>query len=659
MSGGVEVVASCVGLEVSTEVFSVGALGWVLVALGAVSTEGDGLSDGTFCCSSVSMSAAGFVIFAGILGSKRGPIMNRPTNRRAIGTPTHLLATPRGVNLLATTHYDAGVGRWYRLRVPQDVYSGEIELDVTILEAGGPDGLGPFPLLSLTGASEKRTFETVVLENEWLTAAFVPDLGGRLISLVEKRSGEDVLLTGLSFTSTGPRGVHAFGGLELTLDGEPRMNALGSVRSLADEDGVWFCESVAGSGLMYHVHASLDESVVRLSLYVRNRTLKPVAWNPGLIWDPTINATSLGGAAYTLNQDRGIGFALVPDKHFSAPGSGRFTYFDEPRLLAPRWGTAIELLILPLIGTGTPVAMTEHATLSKSGEQLVVSSNRELVGAKLVLRTAEGQTMEAPADLSPSSPLKYTLDELRGMPTSFAILGPDRSELLRYPLKATKALEAVEPKDYSGLTDELEALDLDPTTRYWAAHLRTRQAFVDRDYSAAEHHAESALLYNGDDPLAWVEKAVAARLSGDENLDSPDLPNAHFLAPLEPLLRAEGYLAQSGLDGKSFLAPLEANPNDLIEVACFYIGNRLFEDAARFIDAALTVSPLPILRLLYAYCCIATGTLLTDAAAAVATVRGLEPPYPWREIEREALEALCNTFPTEVVLRQYLTCFAG
>ena len=95
-------------------------------------------------------------------------------------------------------------------------------------------------------------------------------------------------------------------------------------------------------------------------------------------------------------------------------------------------------------------------------------------------------------------------------------------------------------------------------------------------------------MYNADDPLLWWGKAVALRLAGEDN--EQELLNAHFLAPLEPALRAESFLSQPiNPDGapSPLLASLAENPEEFIEVACLLIDCGLFDQASRWIDEAL------------------------------------------------------------------------
>src|SRR5947209_7979645 len=98
--------------------------------------------------------------------------------------------------------------------MPADVYEDSLELTVGILEAVLPDNgqyvntAYPYPSLKPTGRTEKRTFRTVVLENPYLKATVVPDLGGRIIRLLDKRTRAEILpIEPLDPQPLGLRGV--------------------------------------------------------------------------------------------------------------------------------------------------------------------------------------------------------------------------------------------------------------------------------------------------------------------------------------------------------------------------------------------------------------------------------------------------------------------
>ena len=540
--------------------------------------------------------------------------------------------------------------------MPQTPYTVEVKLAVPVLGPVSADLCRGLRAPRSTGETEARVVEAVVLENEFLVATFVPELGGRLLSLLDKTTAHDCLSGAMN--PSNENGLAGFGGLEVSLDGYPRANTIGSVRCAVTDSGLRLSEVGARGGIGFELLASLGSGVeLCLELRFRNRSVGGILWNPGLLWpDEGLEVSRSSEATIAYSSNSQSGFALVIDQDvFRHVSSTSATFYDEPRVLPPRWGESFRFSIVPVSGLGQPKRVSSVAALGFSDNELVIQPRREVSGGKFVLQTAIGKALEAPAELAPATTLRYSFAELGGPPRAFVILDGEGVELFRYPVEPARLGALPDQNPYPDPPPtELTAWERLPAFRYWVANLRTREAFRAGDYAEAFAHAETALLFNGDDHLAWIEKAIAARRLGEVEPDAPELPNAHYLAPMEPLLRAEGFLAQAGLDARTFLAALAGQPNELVEVATAYIDLGLYDDAARFIDAARSVADLPMLRYLYAYVCIVTGKMKADAAAAVASVSRLEPPYPWRPTERLALETLSRTFQGLPVLEAFL-----
>src|SRR4051812_4983335 len=87
--------------------------------------------------------------------------------------------------------------RW----MPTQVFEETIELEIGLIEAETPSPKGgekhkasyPYPFLRPTGQRQHRAFRSIVLENPFLRATVVPALGGRILSLQDKRTGRDII----------------------------------------------------------------------------------------------------------------------------------------------------------------------------------------------------------------------------------------------------------------------------------------------------------------------------------------------------------------------------------------------------------------------------------------------------------------------------------
>jgi hypothetical protein len=174
----------------------------------------------------------------------------------------------------------------------------------------------------------------------------------------------------------------------------------------------------------------------------------------------------------------------------------------------------------------------------------------------------------------------------------------------------------------------------------------------------AENHLEQALLYNAEDHLSWWARAMATRVREGPGGERTELRNAHFLAPLEPALRAEAFLAQDQEMGKEpspLLTPLEQNPEAFVEVAALLADLGLNDQATRWIDEALRHVDLAMLRYLQGFCYLRASRMHVEAAECVAAASrlGYTPPLPWRDIEWEAISALHARFPANELLTRY------
>jgi len=575
-----------------------------------------------------------------------------------------------------------------------------------------------------------RTFRTIILENSYVRATLLPGLGGRIISLFDKRTGSEILRrhTAIEPQPCGRRGASVREGIQLFLDGQERLNALGNVSTqieFATDDNadavVWIAETFSGTGLSFHLKVSLppDRAELRFEARVLNRWLRPQDYN-GLLSVYLGDGKSDGNRVFS--SDRNVGIAMYSD---GLPFDGtefrdgclRYARFSETRSLAPRQVDAWSLTLVPMSGLGSLVGACREASVSLDSGVLRIQCTEQRLGHKLLLLTEDGQTLEAKVDLYPENLLEIPLNGLK--PVSLVLKDPGKREILRldglqrsdeqrYSADreqrfSVEALERSrnfdrplpdfadsvpgEPEDEpqqapsnartlqrfnasrvprsNALTTTSPIIDLqraafDISTRHLVHTLLGMKALAEkRNFEACELF-EQALMYNADDPLAWWAKALALRLSDEDN--QAELLNAHYLAPMEPALRAESFLSQPiSLDAASnpLLAPLEENPEEFIEVACLLIECGLFDQASRWIDEAIRHRDLPMLRYLMAYCLMKATKLNAEASDQIrlAAVTPIGPPFPFRDVERVAIDALREAFPGDerlITLAGYL-----
>jgi tetratricopeptide (TPR) repeat protein len=409
------------------------------------------------------------------------------------------------------------------------------------------------------------------------------------------------------------------------------------------------------------------------------------------------------GSFYSPALDAGFHFASSSpfDGTVLEGGALRIARFSELRHLAPRQVDAWSVTLVPYSGLSAGgdgrLQLTPDAGAYLDREKLRIQSVTQRLGHKIVLLTETGQSLEAPADLYPEHTFEIPLTDLPSPPVAIALLDSRREEILRIgpasggdadgsltrgrasatpsgsdsgrpldPGSATRGYAGAIPPgsmapvgqtsfDGQNLTPQTSEIALrratfDVAGRHLAYTALGIQALAAKKFLEADAAFEQALLYNADDPLLWWEKALAQRLLGNEE-ELPELLNAHFLAPLEPALRAEAFLAQPLATGKEpspLLAAFNENPEDFVEVACLLIERGQFDQAHRWLDEAMRHRDLPMLRLLTAYCLLKGTQMVADAAEHVrAAAQSPGPPYPWRPVEREALAALHARFPSD------------
>lgn len=555
--------------------------------------------------------------------------------------------------------------------MPTDIAEDTIDLTIDLLEAITPetgDESYPFPRLKTTGRSELRQFRVVVLENAYLQVTVVPDLGGRILRIYDKRTSKDIVpyTPRIAVAEGGTRGVTSTNGVQFALNGVERPNAMGTVAHMPDfseeEDepgGLWLGE-ICGNGLSFNCRIVLppERAEILMEFRLLNRSLESVPVNPGLLFGSEFAMTWFKGAFHGQSSE-GTGLRIEADTPLHQGKNGLFR-FRQTSSLAPRQLDSWTATLTPFSLPGKLSGMSREASASFDDERLAIQSTEQRLGHKVVLLTQEGQALEAVTDLYPE-----TLYEA-GLPSAIkdlAILDPNGKDVLL--IGSTKP--APNSSDPDPLQVEWPSLDWDEARLRQAtfnvaqrhlAHLLLGYRFLAAsEYAAADREFEQALLFNAEDHLTWWIKAVTARLMGEVGEERAELLNAHFLAPLEPALRAESYLGSPSQtkEPSAVLRPLDETPAVYVEVAAMLLEAGLYTETSKWIDEALRHNDLPMLRYLLAYAYLSASRMEVEAAEQIAAAgqRPAAPPYAYRPIEIEALSALRERFPDNQVLGQY------
>lgn len=515
-----------------------------------------------------------------------------------------------------------------------DVYEDSITLRIGLLEAL-PVVAGqsyPLPPLRPTGQVEERDFACVVLENPYLRLTVLPALGGRILRAFDKRTGLEALASREPLTplkTENARGASLPDGIQWMLSGEERLNALGPVAyqvdasmDEGDDAAVWLAECASAPGLSWHLRVSLppDAALIHLQARILNRTRHALPYEAGLTL-PTGWALSSPRAELT--------------------GLGR-----RPRgVLGPRQVDTWSATLAPFTGLATTASSTSAAV--DVGHSLKFQASRQSLGCKAVILTSDGQTLEAPLDLYPEQLLELPLGSVA--PVALVLKDAQGKEMIRWGAEGLAG------------TDEVDGDSMNAGTRHIFYLSHGIRALKERRYADADTDFEQALLYNGDDPLLWWIKGVTRRLMGDLSEDRPELPNAHYLAPLEPALRAEAFLSQPSEQSRD-PNPLVAamSPDEIVEMACLLLEHGLPDEATRWIDESLRHYDLAMLRYLQADALLTETRMATEAAQHLMLAASAQvPPYPWRPYEVEAVARLLKRFPADMRLREFANLTMG
>lgn len=570
----------------------------------------------------------------------------------------------------------------------------------------------PYRRLECGAGTWRPSMRAVELGNLWIRATFALELGGRILEL---RGGSEEIL-GASRTlrptsSWGSGGVEhardAFldAGIQLLAPDRTavRMPSLGPVEAVlsppqdeAEPASLAMAGLLAGSDLGFHVFAELPPD--RCALLMESRFLNRSLLKPAPFWASW--RMRIPGARPFLSPDGTVAAAIDP-----GTGRGVATVFDPNQvrdvrwvdgalevgrhpggtLLGPRQTDSLRLTLVPLEAMHGLVAAGPELFAALEGACLRLFSVGASADCRLFVLVRGGETLETSLDLAPGLADEI---ELPSEPLGFEVRAFGGEVLLRWDSDSPK--EESTPTPWTPIPASLAALNAPAVGSCEAAYLAGAEQRSDgKDPSAslslaaiapelralcalqsamalllsgeaarASEEAESALGFNAEDPLAWWLKAVADRLALKESPDAPELPNAHFLAPLEPALRAEAFLSQPAGNGgglNPLLAPLADMPDLALEVACLYLDLGVWDQALRLIDELLRHREQPLLRYLLAYSHLRATGMEVDVAQhlGLAAAQGIQPPFPWRPVELRALRELGGHAPKDARLAEW------
>lgn len=580
--------------------------------------------------------------------------------------------------------------------MPSQVYEQQISLTLPMVE---PVAIDPqnvpecYPWVPLKCSDNKTTslVPVIVLENSFLRLKVLPNLGGRIYELHDKRTGTDIIPISPEPTVVADsyRGVQMQSGIEIHFGGHHRGNHLGRVEYQLREPGhdeepaaIFLHELDSGSGVSWTSCITLHPNEAQITLEVRltNRTLHQLNLRTGLkAWlhedhQPTPNSPFCWHSPATKS-----GFQIhCAEPIFTAElQANRLAIESLNGTLGPRRTHESKFIIIPYSGLDQLTASTHRAALSL-GDEIKIQVPAKINQAKLILQTADGQSFEAQTELQPHETWVGNVSNLPAPVSRLLLRDFDKNEILAYDSQ-TQSVHPSEPIELgvnslsSMATDQLlAAFNQDPNSP--AAFYRFTQSpgmeslgylgltilkIKEEDWAGANSLIDKSLITQSEDAILWWLKAAILRNMGEAHEDRPELLNSHYLDPLEPLLRAEAFLSQPVSEFKEpnpITKPLAENPEEAIEVACTLLECGFLQDFAKFCDEILRHEEIPGIRDLYAYALLTHSRLKATAAEqlAIAATIPLKPPFPWRPVQKRALNRLSQEFPKDSRLKTLL-----
>lgn len=498
----------------------------------------------------------------------------------------------------------------------------------------------PYPYLQIGTGTQTQQLEMVVLENDWVRFAFVPELGGRIFQIVDKRTQTDILTPPETLTErfhpTGKRGVELDFGLQI---GHNRLGSLAPVDwSITEsENEITLTLSETTSTLSWHAFYTLPKTHAGIFCEVRvvNRTFSPQSWNRNLLVDSKFPLISASEGFQIYGEQNG--FAICFDK---------FVMANQPFELAPLQADSYGFWIMPFSNLTSPVSASPLGVLSL--EEAYLLQPAQYADSKIFVQTHEGETFEANVSLNPnenfSAPLK------RSDLTQTAIYVDGELQLF-YPWAQPSSSPSLQEARMSLLQEsdasEAEVARRDIGSASAAYILKAMELSRHKKFAEAIQQIENAINVNGENPIFWWIHAALNRTLGKDQGEA--LPNAHFLAPLEPLLRAEAFLSSATYteEPSPLIQPIANHPEVLCEIAGWLSDFGLNEDLSKWVDEVQRHRPLPLLNYLLAVALLRHTRMAVEAAGLIQLVANspIQPPYPARDNEILAIQKLAAHFP--------------
>ncbi|MDI9636864.1 DUF5107 domain-containing protein [Kamptonema cortianum] len=533
--------------------------------------------------------------------------------------------------------------------------------------------------------SNIREYSILKLENEFVRVSICPDLGGRIVEMVDKRTETEILALPTTLPAIPEFGANEWPfGIEWIFGTGRRLDRLASVQCMlihapSEEEpgGLLLGALTEDTDWSIRIMLPPDQATILVEQRIHNRALHATRGDCGMhihgskagstVALPTGLIIPLGAG------DSGVTACWQSGEieHIDATDSSVSLVTQQAQLLGPRAVLTTNLVIQPFSGIGSPTFAADGIVGCIAQKRLKLQVSTESKAYKTILVT-DGQTFESVADLSPKS---ISDSDLSALPLVKAIVikASDGSEVVRWPSNAQD--QRLNRNDWVGQTIALQlSREIQETRKnseedwrrlrripgaeaasYW---IEAIQAISRADWHAADVALEQGIGFAAEDQLFWWLRAAIQRESGVELEESQERLNAHFLAPLEPALRAEAFLsmpqAQSS-EPNPIVKPLVEYASHGCAVLCLYAEVGLLQSMYRIGDELLRHQDIPLVRYILAATLLEHSKMETTAGEHVvaAAKLGFGEPLPRRQLERHSVALLSARFPQDKTLRQF------
>ncbi|MBX3113612.1 MAG: DUF5107 domain-containing protein [Fimbriimonadaceae bacterium] len=525
--------------------------------------------------------------------------------------------------------------------------------------------------LEITRETVEQTIPILWMENEFIRLGIAPSLGGRIVAITDLRTGIDVipLPDEINLVENDFRGARWNHGIEF-IAGENRSNSLGPVdfrvkeAGSPEDKGAVFLFEWTGD-LSWHAAITLypDRAAFLIEQNVFNRRWLSSHGRGGIDF-PELVQDYVSPDSCLIAQPSASGglFMSWTPGGLTLTDDGLVT--GEPKIALGGHRTDSIRIECSVFSSKAPLTASTHsAAVFLDDKELIVQPHQEIANAKVFL-SVSGQTLEAPLSATLGGASTTPLNSLPGKIDAISIRDEHRETLVSWPSSSQ-----CHPQTTTGSTasmfDEIIARAESPFRTYFrnpglepfSNWMEAVEAIKSDDFISAEESMDKYLGFNAEDSLGWWFKASMCRESGKaKDEDDRELPNAHYLAPLEPILRAEAFLNTPIAEGREpnpLLAPLAANPDHAAGVIGLYLECHLIQGMARLADELLRHRDNAMVRYLLAYALLEFARNETAAGEQVmlAGKLAIEPPSPHRLVEKMVINQLADKFSGDARLK--------